>query len=180
MANRPLPSPEVLRQLLEYNASTGLLFWKPRPLHLFSSVRDADSWNTRYAGREAFTSVRGGYRLGSINDTMYSAHRIAWAIFYGVVPEKEIDHIDCDRSNNKICNLRIATRSQNQQNSKSQKTSTSKFKGVSWEGRAKKWRAQIKVQNGYKHLGYFDCEQKAWAAYKNHADIYYGEFARTD
>jgi hypothetical protein len=86
------------------------------------------------------------------------AHRLVWFMFNGPVPDGiMIDHIDLDKSNNRLDNLRLITKSGNAQNSK--------CKGYFWDTRAGKWRAQIKVDGKTKHIGFFVEEQDARAAY---------------
>jgi hypothetical protein len=95
------------------------------------------------------------YRIG-INKTCYCLHRIIWIYHYGAIPEKmEIDHINNNPSDNRIENLRLATRLQNEYNKPK--------KGYRFE--AGKWRAKIKVDGKQKHLGMFDTEDDARLAY---------------
>ncbi|MGB8225740.1 MAG: AP2 domain-containing protein, partial [Sedimentisphaerales bacterium] len=77
---------------------------------------------------------------------------------------------------NRKSNLRLATRSQNNCNRK-QKKGTSKYRGVCYNKRTKKWRAAISFNGMYKHLGFFDSEEEAGRAYDEAAKIYHGEFA---
>lgn len=112
MACRYLPTAERLRQLLDYNPETGIFTWKPRnPAH--------HGWNTRYAGQVAGNVDERGYIRIVIDYKLCFAHRLAWVYIHGVAPTKpyEIDHIDAKKWNNKISNLRIATRSLNLENS---------------------------------------------------------------
>jgi len=90
----------------------------------------------------------------------------------------EVDHIDNNRQNNCINNLRWASRSENMMNkSKQQKQCSSKFKGVSWHKRHQKWIAQIRSNTGLTHIGYFSSEMDAAQAYNDKAVELYGEFA---
>ncbi len=180
MATKPLPSPEVLRQLLRYEPDTGKLFWRDRPLCMFPDARAWRSWNTRYAGKEAFTASNlNGYRHGNIFGRLHRAHRVIWAMETGSWPKKMIDHIDGDRARNCFSNLREATASSNQHNKKTQANNTSGFKGASWDKRCKKWQATIKSRGKQKHLGHFDSPEAAHAAYCEAAQGLHGEFART-
>lgn len=186
MAKRILPTPEQLRELLRYEPETGKLYWKPRPVEMFSAGNtsaeaNCKAWNTRYAGKEAFTSISThGYRQGSVFDRMYQAHRVIWAVHYGEWPNGEVDHIDTDRLNNRIANLREATHSENKRNQGIRKSNTSGYKGVSWNSGAKSFCAQIYLEGKRIFLGYHATAEAAHAAYCEAAKKYHGEFARTE
>lgn len=102
-------------------------------------------------------------------------HRLVYAAFRG--PAKEIDHIDRDRQNNSLSNLRPCTRSMNMGNSP-KRPGSSRFKGVSMHKNSGKWTAQIKANSLKHHLGYFSDEESAAAAYRAAASRLFGEFAR--
>ncbi len=95
-----------------------------------------------------------GYLVINFNRTRYPAHRIAYAIVYGDPGEKEIDHINHNRSDNRICNLRVVDRQGNSRNSTTPNTNTSGYKGVRWT--KNKWEAYITIDRKYTHLGRFD------------------------
>src|ERR1700744_5004792 len=98
-----------VRSILDYDPETGIFVWKHRPTH-------PKSWNTRYAGKVAGRKSKSKYLEIGIDGFLYISHRIAWLHFYGDYPREEIDHIDNNRQNNKICNLREATPQQNKKN----------------------------------------------------------------
>jgi hypothetical protein len=174
---KKLPEPNTIRNLLRYEADAGLLFWKPRGRNFFKSDRDHKIWNTRYAGKEAFSYVcRFGYKKGAIFGNTFQAHRIAWILHFGEEPKLFLDHIDGDRSNNKISNLREATRSQNQSNRKPNKNSKSKYLGV-FMGR-KSWFSRIEKNGKSVYLGQFSLEEDAASAYDMAAILVHGSFAR--
>jgi len=105
-------------------------------------------------------------------------HRIVWKTHFGKIPVgMDVDHINQDKSDNRIENLRLGTRSQNKSNSKKHKDNRSGFKGVTYYKRYNKWMAQI--SHNYKKItiGYFDTPQEAHAAYKKKAIELFGEFA---
>lgn len=179
MAKKPIPSPEVVRQLMTYNPDTGKLFWKERPKELFKYPAQADRWNNHYAGKEAFTPTNStNYHTGAIWGKMLLAHRVAWAIHYGQWPDQFLDHINGVRTDNRICNLREATQAENRCNAVVGSNSASGVKGVRWDARESKWQARVTVSRKQKHLGYFDNIEDAAAAYAAGAAKYHGEFAR--
>lgn len=105
-----------------------------------------------------------GYKQLTIRGQSYLAHRIAWLYVYGVWPTNEIDHIDGNRSNNAITNLRVVARKGNNQNIKrSRVTNTVGVLGVSKSG--KKFTARINSNGEQFHLGTFDTPEKAHEAY---------------
>jgi len=173
-----LPNPDVLRDLLHYEPDTGKLFWKKRSQSMFedsekSAVHKCRIWNSRYAFKEAFTALSSfGYLRGSIFNRHYVAHRVIWAIHTEKWPDHEIDHINGNRSDNRIKNLRAVTRSENQKNVKRPENNTSGIIGVSWHSRTRTWRARIGLGGKSKTIGYFlsieDARLARKAAEKKH------------
>lgn len=98
----------------------------------------------------------------------------------GVWPKGQIDHVNGNRLDNRICNLRDATHAENQRNSKRPKSNTSGIKGVYWDKRSKKWGAHIRFGNKMLNLGRFSEKEDAAAAYKLAALKYHGDFAKLD
>ena len=110
-----------------------------------------------------------GYLRFRVNGKKYRAHRLAWLYVYGSFPENEIDHINHDRSDNRISNLRQATRAENVWNSRKS--------GCSYDKQHSNYRARI-CKNGRRiHLGRFDTLKQAQEAYAKAAKQYHGEFA---
>ena len=121
-----------------------------------------------------------GYTLVTVDRVTWPAHRIIWEWCHGVclTSDDEIDHIDGDRGNNRIENLRKATRAQNQWNAKVRKDNTSGFKGVSWHKKQQAWTANISINGKVKFLGTFRTPEEAHDAYAAKAKELRGEFAR--
>jgi hypothetical protein len=114
-----------------------------------------------------------GYRKMNLLKKSYELHRIAWLIYYGDWPKKNIDHINGDKSDNRICNLRDATVVENARNSGMSRANTSGHIGVRYYERYGKWRAEIKVNYRNIHLGLFDTMDQAIEARKS-AESSYG------
>ena len=167
----PKINPQDLHKFLSYDPLTGKLRWKPREV-------DVKGWNKKYANKEAFTADNGeGYRCGAIMGESLKAHWVVWALHYGAWCPKQIDHIDGDKSNNAIGNLRMASHSENQRNKGKNKNNSSGFKGVSWREDRQKWYASIGVDGKQKNLGYFDNKEDAAIARDVASKKYHGDFS---
>ena len=150
MKTKPLPDQTVLLSLLDYDPLTGILTWKPR-----DNVR----WNKRYAGRQAFTCVSRGYYTGTIFGVNYKAARIIWKMVHGFDPEV-LDHIDGNKTNNVISNLRNVSQSDNTKNRSNYKNNTSGYPGVSWIPRLQKYQVTTGGSKNRKYHGvYSDLEE---------------------
>ena len=182
MAKKPLPSPETLRQLLRYEPETGKLFWKERGPEWFGSgTRGADwmmrSWNSKHVGKEAFTSISvGGYKNGAFLGVNVLAHRASWALHNGSWPEHHLDHINRERLDNRLENLRLADHFENTQNAKA-RLGSSMFKGVGIYKRNMKWQARIQCNGIRRCIGFFECEIDAARAYDVEAIKLHGVYA---
>lgn len=174
MAKRPLPSPEVLRQLFHYDPETGKLFWKERPREYFVSDKGYACWNGKNAGKEAFTTVgSSGYHEGRIFGMLERSHRVIIAIHEGRWPAEEVDHINGDRTDNRILNLRVATRSENASNVRRRSDNTSGHMGITYWPTRDKWNARITVRGKTHSLGYYSNKSDAIAARKE-AEVRHG------
>lgn len=132
---------------------------------MFPREQPAKTWNTRWAGREALTSRdTNGYHQGMIAGESWQAHRVAWTIYYGTCP-KLLDHINGNPTDNRISNLREATRTQNNCNARVRNGRTTPV-GVTFESRRGRWRATITKAHRYIAIGYFDTIEEAAAARK--------------
>jgi hypothetical protein len=170
MTDKKPPSPSVLRQLIDYDPETGALVWRVRDVSFFTdgkrSALDAmNAWNARYAGKPAL-KVKGsnGYFVGTIFGRKYIAHRVAWAIYSGAWPKNEIDHINGDKLDNRIANLRCATRQENNRNRAIGINNTSGAIGVYWNVSKLKWSAKIHKNGKQKHIGHFKSKDDAISA----------------
>jgi hypothetical protein len=129
MDRKPLPPQDLLRKYLRYEPYTGRLFWLPRDPSDWIGWK---SWNTRFAGKEAFTSFNGqGYKHSNFLNSKWFAHRIIWKLVYGIEPNV-IDHINGDRSDNRLCNLRDVTPLMNSENRRFKAKNITGVTGVKW------------------------------------------------
>jgi hypothetical protein len=119
-----------------------------------------------------------GYWSIRLDGNLYYEHRLAWLWHHGKFPDIDLDHIDGDKWNNRIENLREATMSENIANSRLSQANHSGRKGVSWNKRLGRWHAYIVVSGKRKHLGFFETLDEASAAYADAAREAFGEFAR--
>ncbi len=152
-----------LRNLLFYNPETGQFIWCSSPT------------NSIAAGRVAGTGTLNGYVSVSIDKKMYLAHRLAWLYVYGDWPPGNLDHRDRNKKNNRIDNLRVATRSQNSANVV-KRVSKSGFKGVSYIKGSRKWMARARQNYKHIYLGLFETPEAAHQAYLQKSKELHGEF----
>lgn len=159
---REIPTVAMVRELLDYFPQTGDFHW-----------RGCLSPQTGIAG----SMSTGGYWMLRLGKNTYRAHRIAWLHFYGVWPAGfDIDHINGIRLDNRIANLRLATRSQNNGNSGPQPNNFHGIKGATFS--RGKWQAQLMFKGKNHYLGRFNTAEEANAAYLVAAKKFFGEFAR--
>ncbi|HPE48705.1 MAG TPA: HNH endonuclease [Hyphomonas sp.] len=174
MAEKALLSPEVVRKLLSYDPETGVLIWKSRDRGMFAIRRLWLAWNTKYAGRPALDCRDNtGYLHGRVLCQKVYAHRAAWVCHTGEWPEASIDHIDGDKRNNRIANLRSVSHAVNCTNVKRRSDNKSGVLGVFWHVRDSKWQAKIKVNGKDIDLGRFEKLEDAAEA-RRVATVQYG------
>lgn len=121
-----------------------------------------------------------GYIQIRIDGYLYLAHRLAWFYCYGEWPAEELDHENNIKTDNRPCNLRLASRSQNSANKAKQAPGTSEFKGVSWHPKGQKWQARVQIRKQTHYLGLFDDPIAAARAYDEKARDLFGPFASTN
>jgi hypothetical protein len=167
-------TPDYIRKAIAYDPENGRFIWKLRS--------DATArWNLRWAGKSAGYQTPRGYHRIKLNLIPYPAHRLAWVIHYGYWPIAEIDHINGIHHDNRIANLREATRNDNSHNQGKQRNNTSGFKGVSRMPKSRRqWIATIGYQGKKLYLGGFNTREEAAQAYAKAAASLHGQFARTE
>ena len=133
---------------------------------------------SRKNGKKFGSRMPRGYLVGKIRGKTYYLHRLAWLYVYGRWPQNEIDHINGIKDDNRICNLREASRSQNLVNKGPQRNNKNGLKGVHWNVRQRKWKVSLSFNKRRINLGSFKNLEDAVEAYKIAAVQYHGEFAR--
>ena len=158
---------EQISEMMSYDPGSGNLIWK---------VKRGSSKVGKIAGFEKSK----GYIAVRVLEVIYHAHRVAWALYHNESPptDREIDHIDGDKSNNRIANLRLATSKQNKHNVGMIASNTSGVKGVTYRKNRNKWQAQISVDERCVYLGSYESFDDAVRARKAAEKVYGGEFIR--
>ena len=157
---------ERLRAALEYSADTGVFTWRPRPRSDFTCLREMNRWNNRYVGTVAGTDDGRGYVRIRVFGKFYRAHRLAWLHVHGAWPSDQVDHIDGDRRNNRLANLRDVSRAHNAQNIRRAPV-TNQSTGVLGVQRhvGGFFVAKLQIDGRQKHLGSFPSIEEAQQAY---------------
>ncbi len=162
----PLPPLKELEQLLDYDPETGVFRWKISKGSVSAGSRTGIKKAHRYA-------------MIRINGRNFLAHRIAWYLLYKEDPKDlSIDHVNGNRYDNRACNLRLATHSQNLCNRKAQVNNSSGYKGVVFHKASRKWAAYIGINRKLHYLGIFSTPELAHMAYCKAAAELHGNFAR--
>ena len=156
---------DLLKHLFDYDKETGNLIWK------------APNTNNQKIGDIAGSlTPKVGYIRVGINGKKYYAHRLIFLYHKGYLP-KTIDHINCDKVDNRIENLRAVTDSQNQHNRKLNSNNTSGYKGVYYHKPLNKWCAKIRLEYKGIHLGYYKTPEEADAVVRKAREELHGSFA---
>jgi len=154
-----------LREVLSYDPETGVFLWLVAPNRRFR------------VGTRAGGIYRVGYRYINLFRRAYLEHRLVWLYVHGEWPVSDIDHINRDPLDNRLANLRVATRSENNANTGLRRNNTSGFKGVSFHKKAGRWQARMTVNGRGRSLGLYATPEAAHAAYAAAAQTVHGEFA---
>lgn len=157
---------EFYNEFLSYDPKTGIFTWKKKRKGVT---------NRGIAG----TVNSCGYIIITYKGNKILAHRLAYLITYKVLP-KSLDHIDRDKTNNKISNLRECTQSENMINRGLNKNNTSGYKGVTWDKSRGMWSATIKYNYKIINLGRFNCKHQAARVYNTASRMYHGQLGYTN
>jgi hypothetical protein len=152
---------ERLKELLEYNPETGQ-FIRKKQIH------------GHHIGDVAGTIKANGYSYIGVDGKQYRAHRLAWFYTHGKWPAEHIDHINRIPTDNRLCNLREATMSQNMQNRGALKSNAVGLKGVM--KRCRKYLSTIRIDGKSVKIGSFNTAEEAHAAYCKAAEELHKEF----
>lgn len=162
-----------------YDPETGGLHWKRKE----GNDRETNRWNSRYAGKavgrlnDENGYLRTAFMVDGVMRRVY-LHRIIWELAHGPIPDgMQIDHINGNRTDNRLSNLRMATFCENMRNKRSRRNSTSRFLGVCQVRGEATWRAQINIEQRVRNLGRYPTETEAALAYNAAAKAAWGEFA---
>lgn len=162
------PTQESLRLLFDYDSS-GALKW-----------RVSRNGRIRPGSHAGCVSVRLNRCLVRTLGRLHFRYRLIWIWHNGQIPSgMQVDHINRNSLDDRIGNLRLATRSQNMMNAGARKTNKCGLKGTSWCKKTKKWRAATRFDGKHRTLGYFSTPSEAHAAYCEFVTKRHGEYART-
>ena len=161
---RELLTAERLREVLGYDPETGAFTWRV-------------TRGKARRGRDAGYRDARGYIHIRIYGALYKAHRLAWFFVCESWPESQMDHVNRDKGDNRIHNLRQATNFENQRNGDVQSNNTSGFTGVRWDKKTSKWHSYITVFGRQKNLGFYASRADAIAARKAGETQHHGDFA---
>jgi hypothetical protein len=156
---------QKLREQFSYDGETGLI------------TRLVSRSNAVAAGVTSANASSRGYLRIWIDGRSYKAHRVAWALHNGEWPTGQVDHINGDRADNRITNLRIATQSEQNANSSKRRNSKSGIRGVSFHRATGKHTARLTVQGRLVLSSYHDTSEAAAAAYRTAHNQHFGSFS---
>ncbi len=163
---KPLPTRTYLRECFEYDPMSGIATWLERPVDHFDSYSTYKMWNGKFAfGKVGTLHKITGYYHTQVNNVGYTVHRLIWKWWYGTDP-LDIDHIDRNRINNRIVNLRSVTNYENTQNRTLSSNNTSGYPGVTYNYNSYKWVARAYYKGKRIALGYHNTIEEAIAAIK--------------
>lgn len=160
----------LLHEALIYDFQSGALIWKKRPISHFSDTKNRTAqrtqrvFNSTFAGKRAGSLTPEGYRVVTVCGVALLEHRVVFAMVNNRWPEQEIDHINGEKADNRVQNLREVDRQGNALNLRVRKDSRSGVVGVGWYPPTGKWRARITIAGKTKAIGHYETFEDACAA----------------
>ena len=161
-----VPTHQQVRGFLDYSQKTGLFTWRER----------SGSFKRSLVGKIAGTAHLSGYWTISILGTKWLAHQLAWLHHYGTWPTSYVDHVNLDKRDNRIANLRLASFAENSANSSVRSDNTSGHRGVFYDKQRQRWVVLITKDGIRKQLGSFKDKNQAAEIHALMAAQVFGDF----
>ncbi len=162
--SKPIITQEELKRNFHYDELTGIFTYK-------------NNICNKKVGDIAGNVNSAGYVRIGINYASHKAHRLAFLYMIGSFPKHQVDHINGIKNDNRWCNLRKATNTENQWNKPLSIKNKSGYKGVSWDKKSNKWRVQVALNKTKKYLGMFESKELAYKSYVDFSRNNHNEFS---
>lgn len=153
---------EIVRKTVTQARVSELFYYDKDTGYMIRRVNVQGYWNGERAGSD---NIHKTCRYLTVDGKSYKEHRLIWLYVYGCFPPSEIDHINGDGTDNRLCNLRLATHAENSQNRRVHADNVSGVLGVTYDRSRDAYQARICVQGKVKHLGRFDTVEAASEVY---------------
>ncbi|NDC49514.1 MAG: HNH endonuclease [Micrococcales bacterium] len=160
------PTQEYLKAIFEYNPVDGVVRWNICRSNMVKGAR-------------AGCINKSGYIVVTVDSKTYRLTRLIWIYMFGHIPDDfHVDHINGNKIDNRLCNLRLVTNKQNQENRPAPRNTSSGYRGVTWHKACSKWMARICHHGKRETIGFFETADDAYSAYKQRASELYSHTDR--